>query len=72
MQRKQTCKEAMEKCFRSEFQAQESSSVVSQQEQPHVSAIKKAVVSVENEKEAEIRSFGWGGRVVVNLGQREG
>lgn len=62
MQRKQTCKEAIKKCFRSEVQAQESSSVLSKQEQPHVNAIKKAVVSVENEKEAETRSFGvgWG------------
>lgn len=31
--------------------------MLSQQEQPHASAIKKAAVSVENEKEADTRPF---------------
>lgn len=43
--------------LRPEVQAQQCFSVRLQPEQPHFSAIKKAVVSVENEKEADSRSF---------------
>lgn len=58
MRKKQTCKEAIEKCFRAEVQAQKGCSVLSLQEQPHASAIKKAVVSMQSEKEADTRPFG--------------
>lgn len=43
--------------LRPEVQAQQCFSVRLQPEQPHFSAVKKAVVSVENEKEADSRSF---------------
>lgn len=58
MRKKQTCKEAIEKCFRAEVQAQKGCSVLSLQEQPHASAIKKAVVSMQSEKEADTRPLG--------------
>ena len=43
--------------LQTKVQAQERCSVLSQQEQPHVRAIKKAIVLMENEKEADTRTF---------------
>lgn len=57
VQKELTFKEAIEKCLRPEVQAQKGCHVLCQQEQPRASAIKKAVVSVENEKEADSRPF---------------